>query len=93
MYSVEIGTVAELIRYDRSSSEAGLPYDKQAKWRLAEAIHKLIMLLNRWCERRKPVLSHAINETASAVQDCDPYVVGLLVALRDRKSGRWIRSN
>ncbi len=78
-------TLAELTPCDRGSSVASSRYEKRSRRTLAEVVDKLITSLQRWCTTRKPHLPYLIDETLDAVQDCDPYLVSLLMILHDHQ--------
>lgn len=61
-------------------------HEKRSKCGLATNLRRTIavslLCFNKWL---KPLLPHSRNEMLSPVQDCDPYLKGLLIALHGQK--------
>jgi len=61
-------------------------HEKRSKCGLATNLRMIIavslLCFNGWL---KPLLPHSRNEMLSPVQDCDPYLIGLLMALHGQK--------
>ena len=64
-------------------------HEKRSKHSVVESLHRIIVLLlhrhNGWS---RPILSRAEKETVSPIQDRDPYMESLLIALHGRKRQR-----
>jgi hypothetical protein len=57
-------------------------HEKRSKCGLATNLHRIIAAsLLCFNKRLKPLLPHPRSEMLSPVQDCDPYLKGLLIAL------------
>ena len=89
---MDVAQVSELIRQtsvNEDSSELISLFDvheRRSKCNLAGSLHRIITLslvcFNGWL---KPLLVHSRNEQVSSVQEHDPYLESLLIALHGRK--------
>ena len=89
---MDVAQVSELIRQtplSKGSSKLISFFDrdeKRSKRALAQSLHRIVTLsllcLNEWL---KPLLPCSRNDTVSSVQEHDPYLESLLIALHGHK--------
>ncbi|HUJ88917.1 MAG TPA: hypothetical protein VLX12_01875 [Syntrophorhabdales bacterium] len=89
---MDLAHFSELIKaipFGRDHAKVISPFDGQEKrsnYAVLESLHRIITLslrcFNGW---PKTLLSHSVKETVNLVQDRDPYLESLLIALHNRK--------
>ena len=90
---MDLASPSELINaipVKREQAEVIAPFDgqeKRSKCTVAESLHRIITLslhcFNGWL---RPLLPRSRKETVSYVQDHDPYLESLLIALHGRSN-------
>jgi len=89
---MDVAQVSELIRQTSVNGDSSKVisflhgHEKPSKYALAGSLHRIITLsllcFNRWL---KPLLPRSRNETVGSVQEHDPYLESLLIALHGHK--------
>ncbi|HME42705.1 MAG TPA: hypothetical protein VKF36_06440 [Syntrophorhabdales bacterium] len=89
---MDAAQVSELIRQTSVNGDSSEMisffhgHEKPSKCALAGSLHRIVTLsllcFNRWL---KPLLPCSRNETVSSVQEHDPYLESLLIALHGQK--------
>ena len=89
---MDLAHFSELIKaipFGRDHAKVISPFDgreKRSNYAVVESLHRIITLslrcFNGW---PKTLLSHSVKETVNLVQDRDPYLESLLIALHNRK--------
>lgn len=89
---MDVAQVSELIKQTPVNGDSSKVisffhgHEKPSKCALAGSLHRIVtvslLCFNRWL---KPVLVHSAKEPVSSVQEHDPYLESLLIALHGQK--------